>query len=207
LSRLRDNFSEGTARELLIGGAHLGALWAFAFAQPLLDLLGKNPDFFVARSNTAGDIVVLALFVLFVPPLVLLALEALVLAVDRRAYRGVHLGLVALIAAVFFVQAEKRVFTSPTALIVVVALALGALVAYGLARTRFVRGLLDVLAFAPLVFAVIFLFFSRPRRCCAPTAASTPAASPISPPWRDRRPGTRRTRRSPTSPAARCRRS
>jgi len=155
-------------RELLIGGAHLGALWAFAFAQPLLDLLGKNPDFFVARSNTAGDIVVLALFVLFVPPLALLALEAIVAAIDRRAYRRLHLGLVALIAAFFFVQVEKRLFTSPTALIVVVALALGGLVAYGLARTRFLRSLFDVLAVAPLVFLVIFLFFSDTSKLVLP---------------------------------------
>src|SRR3712207_9400270 len=41
----------------IFGGAHLAVLWAFAFAQPLLDLLGKAPDFFVARQNTAGDIV------------------------------------------------------------------------------------------------------------------------------------------------------
>ena len=44
----------------------------------------------------------------------------------------------ALIAAVFFVQVEKRIFTSPTALIIVLALAFGAAVAYGLLRTRFV---------------------------------------------------------------------
>ena len=46
-------------RELLIGGAHLGALWAIAFVQPLLDLLGSSPDFFVARGNSAGDILIL----------------------------------------------------------------------------------------------------------------------------------------------------
>lgn len=164
----RDTFGGGLTRELLVGGAHLGALWAFAFAQPLLDLLGKSPDFFVARSNTAGDIVILALFVLFVPPLVLLALEAAVAAIDRRAYRWLHLGLVALISAVFFVQVEKRLFTSPTALIVIAALALGGLVAFGLARARFVRSLLDVLAFAPVVFLVIFLFFSDTSKLVLP---------------------------------------
>jgi Sulfatase len=160
--------SGGGRRELLVGGAHLGALWAFAFAQPLLDLLGKNPDFFVARSNTAGDIVILALLVLFVPPLALLAFEAAVAAVDRRAYRLLHLGLVATIAAFLFVQVEKRIYTSPTALIVLLALGFGALVAYGLARTRFVRNLLDVLSFAPLVFLVIFLFFSDSSKLVLP---------------------------------------
>ena len=122
-------------RELLIGGAHLGALWAFAFAQPLLDLLGKNPDFFVARSNTAGDIVIFAL-----------CLHPAAAAGDAgRRGRGrrrsaaapisvLHLVLVALLAAVFFVQVEKRIFTSPAALMIVIALAFGAAVAYWLLR-------------------------------------------------------------------------
>ena len=61
MSRLGESFRGSRLRELLIGGAHLGALWAFAFAWPLLDLLGKNPDLFVARSNTAGDIIIFAL--------------------------------------------------------------------------------------------------------------------------------------------------
>ena len=30
-------------RKLLVGGLHLGVLWAFAVVQPLLDLLGDNP--------------------------------------------------------------------------------------------------------------------------------------------------------------------
>jgi hypothetical protein len=41
----------------LRNGLHLAVLWAFAVVQPLLDLLGDNPDFFVARGNTSSDIV------------------------------------------------------------------------------------------------------------------------------------------------------
>ena len=31
---------------------HLAVLWSFAFAQPLLDLLGDNPEFFAARGSS-----------------------------------------------------------------------------------------------------------------------------------------------------------
>jgi hypothetical protein len=168
VSRLRQSWSGERLRELLLGGAHLGALWAFAFAQPLLDLLGKNPDFFVARSNTAGDIIVFAVCFTLLPPLAMLAVEALVAAFSRRAYLALHLVLVALLAAVFFVQIEKRIYTRPAGLMIVLALAFGAGVAYLLLRTRFVRSLLDVLAVAPVVFLVIFLFFSDTSKLVLP---------------------------------------
>ena len=48
------------ARPLGIAFVHLAVVWAFAVAQPLLDLLGDAPEFFVARENTRGDILVLA---------------------------------------------------------------------------------------------------------------------------------------------------
>ena len=48
---------------------HLGGLWALAFAQPLLDLLGRNAQFFVARGSTTGDILALAFGYVLVPPL------------------------------------------------------------------------------------------------------------------------------------------
>ncbi len=168
MSRLGQTFRGPRLRELLVGGAHLGALWAFAFAWPLLDLLGKNPDFFVARSNTAGDIFIFALCFMLLPPLALLALEALVAVFSRTAYRVLHLVLVGAMAAVFFVQIEKRIFTSPTALIILIALACGAALAYGLLRTRFVPSLLDVLSVAPVVFLVIFFFFSDTSKLILP---------------------------------------
>jgi len=185
VQRLRETFTGAFLRELLIGGAHLAALWAFAFVQPLLDLLGKNPDFFVARSNTAGDIIIFSVAFTLLPPLALLVLEALVAIASRAAYRALHLTLVTLIAAVFFVQVEKRIFTSPTALILLLALGFGALVAYGLVRTRFVRSLLDVLAVAPIVFLAIFLFFSDTSKLILPQpdagalGVRVPASTPV----------------------------
>ena len=60
------------ARSFLVSWAHLAVLWSFAFAQPLFDILSDSPEFFVARENTGGDIVVLALGVTLVPPTLLL---------------------------------------------------------------------------------------------------------------------------------------
>lgn len=185
MSRLREIWTGERRRELLVGGAHLGALWAFAFAQPLLDLLGKNPDFFVARSSTAGDIIVFALAFTLLPPLLMLVVEALAGAISHRAYSALHLALVALLAAIFFVQVEKRIFTSPAALMIVIALVLGAGVAYLLLRQRFVRNLLDVLAVAPLVFLAIFIFFSETSRLIFPDSEASalgvrvPATTPV----------------------------
>ncbi len=50
-------------------------LWSFAVAQPLFDLLGDGPEFFVARGNTRGDILLLAFGLTLLPPLVLIAVE------------------------------------------------------------------------------------------------------------------------------------
>ena len=43
MSRIRDSLDGPIRRELLVGGLHLGALWAFAFVQPLLELLEGKP--------------------------------------------------------------------------------------------------------------------------------------------------------------------
>ena len=40
---------------------HLFTLAAFAFAQPLYDLLGKNAEFFPVRNNEVADILALIL--------------------------------------------------------------------------------------------------------------------------------------------------
>ena len=54
---------------LFLGAAHLAAVWSLAFLQPMLSLLGDNPDFFVARGNTTGQVLIYAFALAFVPPL------------------------------------------------------------------------------------------------------------------------------------------
>jgi hypothetical protein len=52
---------EGRLHAVARRSAHLTALCALAFAQPLFDILGKNPAFFAVRGSSRGDIVLFAL--------------------------------------------------------------------------------------------------------------------------------------------------
>ena len=71
-------------------------------SQPLLDLLGRNAEFFLARAAPAGDIVVLGLVVGIAAPL---AAAGVVVGVDRLAPRlgpVLHLGLLWLLGLLAF---------------------------------------------------------------------------------------------------------
>ena len=60
------------------GGAewfHLFALWAFAVAQPLLELLSRNPEFFVARRSPPMEVAALALALSLAAPSAMVLVE------------------------------------------------------------------------------------------------------------------------------------
>jgi Sulfatase len=146
-------------RELAFAGLHLAVLWSFAFAQPLLDLLGDTPEFFVARGNTPGDILLLAWTLVVVPPLVLTAAEALAELVSTGLRRSLHLCLVALLTAAFALQLVREAGV-PAGLLVAGAAAFGVLAAIAYARTAWAPAVLTVLGPAPLVFLAVFLLLS-----------------------------------------------
>jgi hypothetical protein len=147
-------------RELLVAGLHLAVLWSFAVAQPLLDLLGETPEFFVARQNGRADILVLAFALVLAAPLLLLGLEVLASLVSPALRRGLHLVLIGLLVAAFVLQLLKDGPGGSGAVLIPVATAAGALAALAYARTRAAPALLSVLSPAPLVFLAIFLLVS-----------------------------------------------
>ncbi|MGH2981360.1 MAG: sulfatase-like hydrolase/transferase [Solirubrobacterales bacterium] len=145
---------------LLVGSGHLAALWALAFAAPLFDLLGRNPDFFVARGNSAPDILVFSAVFTLVPPLALAAVEAVVARVAPTWRWPLHLFLVAALLAAIALQLIKQVVTGPAAVPIALAVAAGVGGAFAYVRTRFMRSVADVLVPAPLILLAIFLLFS-----------------------------------------------
>lgn len=154
---------------LRVAGLHLLVLWSFAVAQPLFDLLGKNGEFFAARGSTRWDAIVFALVLLFVPPLVLLALEALVPALHPVFVGG--------LLALFVLQALRNL-AMPGWLLVAAAAALGVAGAVLYVRAAGARLALTVLGPAPLLFLALFLFNSDVTRLSlgAETAQAAGAA-------------------------------
>ena len=149
------------APSILLGGGHLAAFWALAVVQPLLSLLGSNPDFFVARDNTGIQIVLFALLVTFGPPLVATGVEALLNLVSGKARWAFHLALVALLFALLVIQAFKQIADGPAVPMIVVAVLAGIALAWFYGYGKFLRSLADILIPAPVVILAVFLFFSE----------------------------------------------
>ena len=134
-------------RELLERGLHIAVLWALAVAQPLFDLLGRNPEFFATRGSPPGDIVAFALLVTFAVPLAVLVLEWLAGLIGEGVAWTVHLVCVAVLVGAIVLQATSLAGTVPA---LVVALALGAAAALAYVRLPAARTFLTVLGPAPL---------------------------------------------------------
>src|SRR3954452_16379042 len=105
---------------LRVAALHLFVLSAFAVAQPLFDLLGRNAEFFGARGSTGLDVVLFALTLLLVPPAFLLALEAIV---PHRGRSAVHAFFVAGLAGLIVLQAIRAAGAPGWLLVAVAALA------------------------------------------------------------------------------------
>ena len=140
----------------------LAVLCAFAVAQPLFDLLGRNPEFFAVRGSPGVDIVLFASGLVLLPPLVLTGIEALAGLAGPRVQDAAHAVLVALLGALIAIQVVKRAGALPTGVELALALAAGLALTWALVvrRARVARTSLTVLAPVPVLFLVLFLFGS-----------------------------------------------
>ena len=159
-------------------GVHLAGLWALAYVQPLFDLLGKNAAFFVARDNTSGDILIFTLLFAFGPPLVATGVLALVNAVSKPAARALHLVLMTLLVGTIVVQLIKGVSDS-AAVVIPLALLIGAGVVALYARSGGLRSLVSVLGVAPVVVVALLLFFSPVNDIVFPSDEATTKAATV----------------------------
>ncbi len=146
---------------LPMAALHIGALSALAVAEPLFDLIQKNPDFLVARALIGWQVVALGLALVLVPPLLAVALEAVAGLVSLWLRFALHLLFAALLVGLIAIQALKNIApgaSSGVLIALAAALALAAVAWY--ARAAGLRSFVTVLSPAPALFLVIFLFFS-----------------------------------------------
>ena len=139
--------------------AVLTGLLGLALTQPLLDLMGRNPAFFVAGSYTSTQIIEFGLLVAILPAVVL---TAVVLVAGRlnRSVGDVLYQLVVLGLGGLFGNVLARGIDLEGGKVALVAGLLGGAAALALVRVRPGRMLLEYLAVANVFFLVGFLFMS-----------------------------------------------
>jgi hypothetical protein len=136
---------------------HLFVLAAFAVAQPLFDVLGRSPEFFLVRDAPYGDVLGTVVLVSLGTPLVLLALEEIVGLFGDAPRRGAHLVIVAALCAAVCLPGLGRLAPSAGAAVLATAGVLGGAAAFLYAWFAAVRTFVTVLAPAIALFPGLFL--------------------------------------------------
>jgi arylsulfatase A-like enzyme len=138
----------------------LFALCGFVVVQPVLDVVGGAPDFFIFHGVAGGEVLALVAILALVPPVALWGLGVLAGLVGARARRVAHLVTVAGLLLLLAVQLGKQLTSLRGAVLVVVAVLAAAGVVFAYARLEPARLLLRFAAIGPLVFALLFAFGS-----------------------------------------------
>jgi Sulfatase len=158
-------------RTLVVDAAHVAALSGFAIAQPIFNLLADTSQFFGVRGSTSTEIVVFAVAIVLLPFLVALMLEWLVGLAGEGPRLVLHLSFVAGLLMLIALRALKEAFDPPSGPLTLAALALGVAGAVFYRRVEAGRSIVTVLIPAPLIFLVIFLFFSPVEKLVSPPEA------------------------------------
>jgi Sulfatase len=154
----------------------LFVLSGFVVAQPVLDVLGRSPDFLLFRQADARDIVLLAVALTLAPPVALGAVEAVARLLGRQVRRLVHVALVAGLLGLLGLEVAKKLtpLRGPALAVVGVLAGLvgGLLYAKGAAFRLWLRWLWP----APIVFLLVFLLVSPAAALLRPAPAPAAAA-------------------------------
>lgn len=142
-------------------------LWAVVVAQPLFDLISRNPEFLVAHHASRLDIIVLAAGLVLAGPAVLMTAVWLAGLAGRRPRRGVATLVVATLVAALAAQIASRLGAAHWGLGLGAAIAGGLVAAIAWHRAAAVRMFAAVLSIAALVTPVVFLTRPAIRRALA----------------------------------------
>ncbi|MFA5505204.1 MAG: sulfatase-like hydrolase/transferase [Vulcanimicrobiota bacterium] len=134
---------------------HLFSGTAAAIGIPLIELLGKQAEFFIVRRSEPSDIVILALFLTFVPGLLLAGLECLALLLWKPLRPLLHRVFMTTIFILLFL-AQTRLL--PLGL--VLALLLAGVTTWCYHRSEGFYRFMSLAALAVIFLPVRFLYFS-----------------------------------------------
>ncbi|MGR6319213.1 sulfatase-like hydrolase/transferase [Micromonospora soli] len=150
----------GTWRAELGRLAEVLALVGLVVTQPLLDVLGRSPDFFLFHQATRLDVLLLVALVAVAPTVPLALLGAASLPAGRVARAAVHTLLVGLLLAALAVQVGRHTTPLRGVPLLLAAAVAGVAGAAAHRRWRALTRVLRVAAVGPVVFVGLFLFAS-----------------------------------------------
>ena len=159
--------------------AHVGVVGCFAISQPLLDLLGRHPEFLVAHQIGSGSLVALAVALVWGPLLVSALGIGVAGQVSNRAALALAHGLLAIFAGATCLPILERVAGLPWPIEILLSLAIGVAMAVLYASRLVVRQFFDVLGLALFVLPVLFLFHSPAENLLLARADEIPSAPRI----------------------------
>ncbi|HZD03152.1 MAG TPA: sulfatase-like hydrolase/transferase [Actinomycetes bacterium] len=157
----------------------LFVLTGFVITQPLLDVTGKAPDFFLFHRLDRGGILLLAGMITVVPTAALWSVQALVRVVGGERLRGlVHLAVVGALLCLLAMETGKKVLPLRGKRLALAALLVGAAALLLYHKWSGLKLWLRYLAPAPLLFAVLFATTSPTARLILPSRSGAESQVP-----------------------------
>ncbi|MFI9528425.1 sulfatase-like hydrolase/transferase [Micromonospora rosaria] len=138
----------------------LTALVGLVVTQPLLDVLGRSPDFFLFHGAGPGDVAALVALIALLPTAGLGLLGAASRLAGRAAREAGHTLLLGLLVAALAVQVGRHGTPLRGVPLLAAALVLGAAGTYAYRRFGVLGRVLRVAAVGPLVFVALFVLVS-----------------------------------------------
>ncbi|MCX4472837.1 sulfatase-like hydrolase/transferase [Micromonospora sp. NBC_01655] len=136
------------------------ALVGLVVTQPMLDVLGRSPDFFLFHRASRGEVLTLVALVALAPTLPVALLGAASRVAGRAVRAAVHTGVVGLLLAALAVQVGRHGTPLRGVPLLLLAAVVGAAGAAAHRRWRGPGRALRVAAAGPLAFVALFLFAS-----------------------------------------------
>jgi hypothetical protein len=145
---------------VLVITLHLLTLWGFAVAQPLFNLLGRNPTFLVAHDAGPREILGFTLLLSLALPALIILLTWLTGVFSGRAREGLYHCQVFLLIVLVVLPLLKRIPGIPDTVLLGAATVVSGIGVLGYIRLRGLRDVLTLCSPAVLVFPLLFLLCS-----------------------------------------------
>ncbi len=146
---------------LLPRSLHIVVLSSLAVAQPILDVLGRDPEFFVAQDIRGVSLFLLVSALLVIPPLPMVVVEVLLSRSPRRLQGAVHLIFVGLFSFVLGLLLFKRIGVPTPVAAIGFALILAGTAVVAYRRMQVVRSFVSLMAIGLLVVPAGFVLRVR----------------------------------------------